>query len=57
MAATIDIFTNRNQLPAAPTTGTLAVIQTASRTVELWVFLGGLGWHRATHGAATNPGE
>lgn len=57
MAATIDIYTARNQLPAAPTTGTLAVIQSAGRVAELWVFIAGTGWLRAAHGAATNVGD
>ena len=56
MAATIDIYTARSQFPSSPTTGTLAVIQTA-RVCELWVFIGGTGWLKAAHGAATNAGE
>jgi hypothetical protein len=56
MAATIDIYTARNQLPTSPTSGTLAVIQTG-RVAELWVFVAGTGWVRAAHGAATNVGD
>ena len=57
MAATIDVYTTRPQLPAGATHGTLAMIQTGARTAELWVFVGGTGWLRAAHGAATQPGE
>jgi hypothetical protein len=57
MAATIDIYSSRPQLPAAPTKGTLAVIQGVGRVAELWVFISGTGWVRAAHGAATNAGD
>jgi hypothetical protein len=57
MAATIDIYTSRPQLPAAPTNGTLAVIQSPGRVAELWVFVAGTGWLRAAHPAATNAGD
>jgi hypothetical protein len=57
MAATIDIYSSRPQLPAAPTKGTLAVIQGVGRVAELWVFISGTGWLRAAHGAATNAGD
>jgi len=57
MAATIDIYTLRSQLPTSPTNGTLAVLQSTGRTAELWVFISGTGWLRAAHGAVTNPGD
>ena len=56
MAATIDVYTTRPQLPAGATHGTLAMIQTGARTAELWVFRRRHGWLRAAHGAATQPG-
>ena len=56
MAATIDIYTARSQLPTSRTSGTLAVIQSTGRVAELWVFIAGTGWLRAAHAAATNVG-
>jgi hypothetical protein len=58
MAATIDIYTARSQFPTSPTNGTLAVLQSAGRVAELWVYISsGTGWLRAAHGGVTNPGD
>jgi len=57
VAATIDIYAARVNLPAAPTNGTLAVVTGVGREAGLWVFITGTGWLRAAHPAHTQAGE
>lgn len=54
MAATIDTYTSRNQLPANPANTTLAVVVEPGKVISLYVFVGGIGWLQAAHGAANN---
>lgn len=52
MAAQIDVYNAKNQLPAAPTHATLAIVVEPGPRASLWIFVGGTGWIQAAHGAS-----